>query len=129
MDKLFSHLRSDYISTMTQILKCLNPNDSCSFNCGHEKIKPESLSFFEEQKGKTANRRNEDHPKLNESDDMHKDIDDAFPDGEDFLLVSIGDDSGILGGGLEGFIAFDSSRRDGFGVEINWYGGEEQSMG
>jgi hypothetical protein len=129
MNKLFSHFRSDDISSMTQVLKCLNPNDSCSFDCGDKEIEPDPLSFFKQQKGKTANRRNEDYPQLNESNDMPEDIDNAFPDSEDFLLVSVGDDGGILGGGLEWLMAFESSRRDGLGVEINWYGGEEQSVG
>ncbi len=56
---------------------------------------------------------------------MPKDINNAFPESEDLLLVSIGDNGGILSRGLERLIAFESSRIDGFGVEINGDGGEE----
>jgi hypothetical protein len=128
MDKLFSHLWPNYVYSMTQILKCFNPNDSCSFDSRDKKIKPETLSFLEQKKGKPTNGWNENHPKLNKSDNMPKDINNPFTDSEDFLLVSIGDNGGILSGGLEGLLAFESSRRDRFGVEINRDGGEEQSV-
>jgi hypothetical protein len=65
---------------------------------------------------------------LNEPDKVPEDINDAFPYSEYLLFVAVGNHSGILGCGFEGFAAFDSSTREGLSIKINGDCGEEQSL-
>lgn len=90
MDKLLGHFWADDISSMAQVLECLNPDYACSLNCGDEEIKPEPLCFLEEYEGEATNGRSKDEPELNESDNMPEHIKDTFPYSEYLLLVSIG---------------------------------------
>jgi hypothetical protein len=128
MDELLSHFWSNDISSMTEVLKSFNPDNSGPFDGRDEEVEPEILGFFKEEEGETADGRYKDDPKLNEPDKVPEDINNAFPYSEYLKFVAVGNHSGILGSGLEGFAAFDSSTREGLSIEINGDGGEEKPL-
>lgn len=62
MDELLSHLWSDDISSMTEVLKSLNPDNSGAFDGRDEEVEPEILGFSKEEEGETADGGNKDDP-------------------------------------------------------------------
>jgi len=57
---------------MTQILKSLNPDNTCPFNRIYKNVKPQLLSGLKEIEGKSNYGGQKDEGKLKESEDMSK---------------------------------------------------------
>lgn len=60
--KLLCHLRTNNISSMTEVLEGLDPYNSCSLYCRDEQVIPKVLSSFEKDEWQSEDGRNKDDP-------------------------------------------------------------------